>query len=29
VALDAHGVRLWLFRERGAPHRWFLHGIFG
>ena len=29
VALDAHGVRLWLFRERGAAHGWFLHGIFG
>ena len=29
VALDAHGVRLWLFRERSAPHGWFLHGIFG
>jgi protein ImuB len=29
VARDAHGVRLWLFRERSAPHGWFLHGIFG
>jgi protein ImuB len=29
VACDAHGVRLWVFRERRAPHGWFLHGIFG
>ncbi len=29
TALDAHGVRLWVFRERRAPHGWFLHGIFG
>jgi len=29
VALDAHGVRLWLLRERAAPHGWCLHGIFG
>ena len=29
VAVDIHGVRLWLFRERVAPHRWFLHGLFG
>lgn len=29
AALDAHGVRLWVFRERHAPHGWFLHGIFG
>ena len=28
-AIDAHGVRLWVFRERAAPHRWFLHGVFG
>jgi protein ImuB len=28
-ACDAHGVRLWVFRERRAPHGWFLHGIFG
>jgi protein ImuB len=28
-ACDAHGVRLWVFRERHAPHGWFLHGIFG
>jgi protein ImuB len=29
VARDLHGVRLWIFRERAAPHRWFLHGVFG
>jgi protein ImuB len=29
VAVDIHGVRLWVFRERTAPHRWFLHGMFG
>ena len=28
-ARDVHGVRLWVFRERAAPHGWFLHGIFG
>ena len=29
TALDTHGVRLWVFRERTVPHGWFLHGIFG
>jgi len=29
VALDIHGTRLWIFREREAPSRWFLHGVFG
>jgi protein ImuB len=29
TAVDIHGVRLWIFRERLAPHRWFLHGVFG
>jgi protein ImuB len=29
VAIDRHGVRLWVFRERAAPHGWFLHGVFG
>jgi len=29
IAIDARGVRLWVFRERTAPHRWFLHGVFG
>ena len=28
VALTMHGVRLWIFRERNKPHRWFLHGVF-
>ncbi len=27
-AVDVHGRRLWLFRERAAPHRWFLQGVF-
>jgi protein ImuB len=29
TACDAHGVRLWVFRERDRPHGWFLHGVFG
>jgi len=29
IALDTHGRRLWIFRERNPPHRWFLHGVFG
>jgi len=29
IAVDIHGVRLWIFRERAAPHRWFLQGVFG
>ena len=29
VALDGQGVRLWVFRERMAPHPWFLQGLFG
>jgi len=29
IAIDPRGVRLWVFRERAAPHGWFLHGIFG
>ncbi len=29
TAADLHGVRLWIFRERASPHRWFLHGVFG
>ncbi|HTW37114.1 MAG TPA: DNA polymerase Y family protein [Steroidobacteraceae bacterium] len=28
-ALDPKGARLWIFRERLQPHRWFLHGVFG
>jgi protein ImuB len=29
TAIDPRGVRLWVFRERAAPHGWFLHGVFG
>jgi protein ImuB len=29
VALDHEGARLWVFRERRAPHGWYLHGVFG
>jgi len=29
TAIDTHGVRLWVFREREAPHGWYLHGVFG
>jgi len=29
VARTTAGVRLWIFRERCAPGRWFLHGVFG
>lgn len=29
TAADNRGARLWVFREREAPHRWFLHGVFG
>ncbi len=29
TAVDIHGARLWVFRERESPHRWFLHGVFG
>ena len=29
TALDIHGVRLWIFRERTAAHGWYLHGLFG
>lgn len=28
-AMDAAGVRLWIYRERGASRRWYLHGFFG
>ncbi|RYG86820.1 hypothetical protein EON77_03165 [bacterium] len=28
-AEDAAGARLWIFRERRSPQRWFLHGFFG
>jgi protein ImuB len=29
MAVDIRGARLWVFREREMPHRWFLHGVFG
>ncbi|MGA8093112.1 MAG: DNA polymerase Y family protein [Steroidobacteraceae bacterium] len=29
TAVDIGGARLWVFRERESPHRWFLHGVFG
>jgi protein ImuB len=29
AAADSHGVLLWVFRERAAPHGWYLHGVFG
>lgn len=29
TAVDSRGARLWVFREREPPHRWFLHGVFG
>jgi protein ImuB len=29
TAVDLHGARLWVFRERASPHQWFLHGVFG
>lgn len=28
-AVDIRGVRLWVYRERRQPHRWFLQGVFG
>lgn len=29
VARDPAGARLWIYRQRRTPARWFLHGIFG
>jgi protein ImuB len=29
VARTTGGMRLWVFRERRAEGRWFLHGVFG
>ena len=29
IAVDVRGARLWVFRERDPPHRWFLHGVLG
>jgi len=28
VARASDGRRLWVYRERRSPHRWFLHGLF-
>lgn len=28
VARNPDGIRLWIFRERDHPQRWFLHGLF-
>lgn len=28
-ATDGRGIAVWVFRERRAPHRWFLHGLAG
>ncbi len=28
IARAQRGSLLWIFRERGEPHRWFLHGCF-
>ncbi len=27
-AQEVSGARLWIFRDRVSPHRWFLHGFF-
>ncbi len=29
TARDRVGTRLWVYRERRSPARWFLHGVFG
>ena len=29
IAGNRAGLRLWIFRERGAAECWHLHGIFG
>lgn len=29
VVSNATGMRLWIYRERRIPGRWFLHGVFG
>jgi protein ImuB len=28
-ATDGNDIAVWVFRERGPPHRWFLHGLAG
>jgi len=29
TARNGTGTRLWIYRERRSPVRWFLHGVFG
>ncbi|MGI9263890.1 MAG: Y-family DNA polymerase [Gammaproteobacteria bacterium] len=29
VAGNTAGMKLWVYRERRIPRRWFLHGVFG
>jgi protein ImuB len=29
VAVNAHGVHLWVYRSRQGKANWYLHGIFG
>jgi protein ImuB len=29
IARDERGVRLWIYRDRCAPHGWYVHGLFG
>ncbi len=29
TAVNPRGMRLWIFRNRSAQSRWYLHGIFG
>lgn len=29
IVRDANGARLWVYRERSRPHRWYLHGLLG
>lgn len=29
IALSHDGSRLWIYRERIAPHGWYWHGVFG
>lgn len=29
IARDESGAELWVYRERRAPHAWYLHGVFG
>jgi protein ImuB len=29
IARNPRGIRSWVYRDRRAPHRWYLHGLFG